>query len=307
MADPSLTLAERTSPLLLRVLLLVGVVAVSFAAVLVRAADAPALALAFWRCAGGAAALLPLAWPHRGLVRRQQVGPLVVSGALLALHFALWIGSLSYTTVASSVVFAAMAPLFAGLGSALFLRRPPSGRTWLGIVVATVGAVVIGLADTAVTDTAPRPLLGNLMALGAAVAIAGYLLIGQTARERLPVTVYGSWVYGTAAVVLAVWALLAGDPLAGFDAATWWAILGLVVGPQLLGHTVFNQLLSALSATTVAVVILAEPVGAGVLAFVLLGEAPAPVMAVGGPLILAGVYLAASGNRPASDYASRAS
>lgn len=283
-------------PRVVRVLLVVGVLAVSFAAVLIRVADAPALGIAFWRCAGGAVALLPAAARH-SLPTRPQRRALAASGAFLAVHFALFVGSLDQTTVASAVAFAATAPVFVGLGAAVWLREPPARRTWAGMALAVVGAGVLALADAtaAGTDAAPRPLLGDAMALGSAAAVAGYLLLGQRARRALAVSTYGVGVYGAAAALLAVAALAAGAPLGGYDAATWWALTGLVVGPQLLGHTVFNQVLGSVPATTVAVVVLSEPVGAALLALLLLGEVPPPLLAVGGPIVLVGVYLAATG------------
>jgi drug/metabolite transporter (DMT)-like permease len=274
----------------------VGVLAVSTAAILIRLADAHPLALSFWRCALGALALAPFALrSRRGAValdsgqRRQLVG----AGVLLAVHFALFISALDYTTVASASVLVAMSPLFVGLGAAVFLREPPGRRTWLGIVIAACGAVVVGVADAA-GGGASQPLLGDVLAFGGAAAAAGYLLIGRAARRRLPVTVYAAAIYGVAAAVLLPVCLLGGVELWGYDGGTWLAILGLVAGPQLLGHTVFNTLLSTVTATVVAVAVLAEPVGATILAAILLGELPATGFWAGAPLILVGVFLAAA-------------
>lgn len=280
--------------------LLVGVVAVSSAAVLIRLADAPALAIAFWRTLGGTVALAPLAW---GAARRQPPprrlwSRMVASGVLLALHFALWIGSLSYTTVASSVTLVTMSPLFVAFGAARFLGEAPSRRTWLGMATTMVGAVVIGLGDLVDIELGVRALIGDLMALGGAVAVAGYLLIGRSARRQVPTSVYASVVYGTAALVLAAASLLAGAALGGYPAGTWLALLGLVVGPQLLGHTVFNALLSTVTATLVSIVVLSEPVGATLLAWLALGETPAALFWVGAPLILAGVAIATTREVP---------
>jgi drug/metabolite transporter (DMT)-like permease len=222
------------------------------------------------------------------------------SGALLALHFALFIGAFSCTSVASAVVFVATSPVFVGLGSWLFLGQPPSRRTWTGMAIAMVGAIVVALGDMGGGGVGANPLLGDLMALGGSVAVSGYLLFGQRARQRLDVATYGTWVYGVAALVLVVVSFGLGSPLAGFDAVTWWAIVGLIVGPQLLGHTIFNQAMGVVPATTVAVVVLSEPIASSILAFLILDEIPPPLLAVGGPLILAGVYLAATGAQRAT-------
>jgi drug/metabolite transporter (DMT)-like permease len=274
----------------------VGVLAVSTAAILIRLADAHPLALSFWRCALGALALAPFALRSRrgapaldGGQRRQLLG----AGVFLAIHFALFISALDLTTVASASVLVAMSPLFVALGAAAFLREPPSGRSWAGIALAAAGAIVVGLADGG-GGGAASPLLGNALAFGGAAAVAVYLLVGRAARRRLPVVVYAASVYGIAALVLLPVCLLAGVELWGYSAGTWLAILGLVAGPQLLGHTVFNTLLSTVTATVVAVTVLAEPIGATILAAVLLDELPASGFWAGAPLILLGVFLAAS-------------
>lgn len=278
----------------------VGVVAVSSAGVLVRLAEADAIAVAFWRCLGGAALLLPFALRDRARgvrldpTQRRQI---VAAGLFLALHFALWIGSLSLTTVASSVTLVAMSPVFVGLGATMFLAEPPSRRAWVGIGVTIAGAVVIGAADLHDAELGARALLGDLMALGGAVTVTGYLLVGRAARQRLPVATYATGVYGIAALALLVAALITGAGLSGYERTTWLALAALVIGPQLLGHTVFNALLATLSATVIAVVVLAEPVGAGILAWLVLGELPAPLFWLGAPLILVGLYVATTSRR----------
>lgn len=281
--------------------LVVGVLAVSTAAILIRVAEAPSLALAFWRCAGGAAVLAPFALrARRARARRLPRGrtvQLVGAGLALALHFGLWIPSLELTTVASSVALVTMAPLFVAVGAAVFLSEPPGRRVWAGVALAICGAVVIAVADAGDVTLGPRALVGDAMALGGAVMVAGYLLVGRAARRHLPIATYASVVYGVAAVALLVTCLLAGVALGGYNAVTWLAIAGLVAGPQLLGHTVFNTLLSTVTATVVAVVVLAEPVGATVLAWLLLDELPARGFWLGAPLLLAGVYLAATRRR----------
>lgn len=292
---------QRLSAAAVAVGLVVGVLAVSSAAILIRLADAPALSLAFWRCAGGAAVLAPAALRRvratgvalpRG--RRWQ---LLAAGLLLAVHFALWISSLDLTTVASSVVLVVMSPLFVALGAAVFLGEPPGARTWAGLVLAIAGAAGIALADAQWAALGPRALLGNGLAFGGAATIAGYLLIGRSSRRQLPVSVYAGVVYAVAAGALLVVCLAAGLPLGGYDRGTWLAIAGLVVGPQLLGHTVFNTLMSTVTATVVAVATLAEAVGATALAWLVLGEVPAPGFWPSAPLVLVGVYLAATRRR----------
>jgi len=298
--------------------LVVGMVAVSTAAILARVAmgpepgivtagdgAAPALAIAFWRTTLGALALAPAAWraqrrtstplTHR---RHLQLG---LAGVALALHFVLFQGSLTLTGVASAVTLTTMSPLFVALGGWWLLGERTTRRAWIGMAVTVAGAVLIGVADATGLGTGTRALIGDAMALGAALAGAGYLLAGRRARRDTATSTYATIVYGWAGVLLLPLCLVTGTDLTGFNATTWLAIAGIVVGPQLLGHTVFNLLLASLPATTVAIAILAEPVGAGLLAWLLLGELPAPLFAVGAPLVLLGVAVVIRSNGVGGD------
>jgi drug/metabolite transporter (DMT)-like permease len=272
----------------------VAIAAISFSPILVRVAALPALALAFWRCAAGAALLAPFAqWPRLG---RAEAARLLAAGVFLAVHFGLWNASLALTSVAASTTLVSCSPLFVGLGGRL-LGEPPSRRAWAGIALAVAGAAVIGLGDATRIELAGRALLGDALAFAGSAAMAGYLLLGRAARRRLPVSTYAASVYGVAAAVLLPACLLTGSVLLGYRAGSWLALAAIVAGPQLLGHTVFNGLLARVSATVVAVAILAEPVGATALAWLLLHELPAAAFWLGAPLVLAGVWLAVTGER----------
>jgi drug/metabolite transporter (DMT)-like permease len=281
----------------------VGIAAISFSPILVRVAALPALALAFWRCFAGGALLAPFAWRagggtgSGGSTGRTEAARLLAAGVLLAVHFALWNASLALTSVAASTTLVSCSPLFVGLGGRL-LGEPPSRRTWVGIALAVAGAAAIGLGDAAAGPSAsPRALLGDAMAFAGSAAMAGYLLLGRVARRRLPVSTYAASVYGVAAAVLLPACLLTGAALGGYRAGAWLALAAIVAGPQLLGHTVFNALLARVSATVVAVAILIEPVGATVLAWLLLDELPAATFWLGAPAVLAGVWLTVTGER----------
>jgi drug/metabolite transporter (DMT)-like permease len=283
--------------------MVVGVVAISTSPILIRLAAVPALALAFWRCLAGAAVLAPFARRGRaGGLARGDLALLGTAGVFLAAHFALWNASLALTSVGAATTLVSCTPLFVGIG-ARFLGEAPGRRTWAGIALATVGAVVIGVSDALAGPVAEAQatgasgLLGDVLAFAGAAAVAVYLLIGRVMRQRLPVSTYAASVYGTAAAVLLPACLLTGSSLGGYAAGSWLAVAGVVIGPQLLGHTVFNSLLTSVSATVVSVVLLIEPVGATALAWLLFHELPAAGFWVGAPLVLAGSWLAIIGEQ----------
>jgi drug/metabolite transporter (DMT)-like permease len=280
----------------------VGIVAISTSPILVREAHVPALALAFWRCLAGALLLAPFAVRAglRARPRPRDLGLLVLSGGFLALHFSLWNASLSHTTIASSTVLVACSPLFVGVLAGPLLGEPPSRLGWAGIGLTIAGAAVIALADAGAVDLGPSALLGDAMAFGGAAAIGAYFMIGRSLRRRLPASTYAASVYGAAAAMLLPASLLGGASLAGYSGRSWLAIGGVVVGPQLLGHTVFNALLATLTADAVAVIGLTEPLGATLLAWLVFQEVPTPWFWPGAVLVLAGVWLGVRGtaNRP---------
>lgn len=302
--------------------MVVGVVAVSTSAILARLAmgddpgvvqsgpgSAPAFGVAFWRTFLGAIALAPFGYRaarRAGTVLDGRMHRrLAASGLALGLHFALFQGSLALTTVASAVTLVAMSPVFVALGGWWFLREPTERRTWFGMVLTIVGAIVIGVADASAVDLGPQALLGDAMAFGGAIAVSAYLLLGRLARRSVPATTYSAIVYAWAAAGLLATGLATGTQLSGYDPAAWAAIGGIVLGPQLLGHTVFNALLSTVSATVVSIVVLSEPLGAGLLAWLVLGELPAMLFYVGAPLVLLGLAIATSRSRPRPTVAAR--
>jgi drug/metabolite transporter (DMT)-like permease len=271
-------------------LLIVGVTAVSFSAVLVREADAPSIAVAFYRCAMASVVLVPLGLVrHRDEYRRltpTQWRLAIASGVVLSAHFATWISSLSFTTVAASAVLVQTLPLWvAALGR--FVGEPPSRRALVGMGVAIAGTAIIAGGGF---EGGSRAVLGDLLALAGAVFAAIYVVLGRSLRQQLSLVTYSSIVYGTSFL--------------GYPSKTWLMFVLITAGPQFLGHTTFNYLLGHVRASIVAVALLAEPVGATLLAWLILGERPGVATAIGGAVVLVGVYLAIAAESRAVDVAS---
>ncbi len=280
--------------------ILIGVVAVSFAAIFIRyasAAGAPALAIAAWRLSLASLLLVGPAWVQAreelsGLTRRETVLGLL-SGAFLAAHFATWISSLELTSVASSVALVTMYPLFAAVASALWLRERLRPIGWAGVVLSVVGSILVALTDAGAAGR--DSLLGDGLALAGAVTGAGYFLVGRQLRRRLSLLAYISLTYGTAAVVLVLVALAARVPLFGYSPTVYGLFFLLAAVPQLVGHSSFNWALRYLSATFVTVTVVGEPIGATIWAFLLFGERPGGLKALAGALILVGIVLTSRG------------
>ena len=293
----------RRTPLVLAI----GIAAVSSASILIRwAGDAPnevaPLAIAAWRVGLAGLLLVPVtAWRGGfgpagiGGWERREAALALVSGLLLAIHFAAWIASLSLTTVASSVVLVTASPIWVSLGGLLLLGERLTRLAAGGVAVTVAGTALLALSDApAVAGAGPRdPLLGDALAILGSITVSGYMLIGRRLRRVVPVAHYVQVVYGVAGVVLVLAAIVAGDPLAGFPSAAFVPLVLLALGPQLLGHTSFNWALRYLSAPFVAVVVLAEPIVATLLAWLILGEALTSERLVAAAVILGGIYVVA--------------
>jgi drug/metabolite transporter (DMT)-like permease len=269
--------------------LTVAVLAISTSAPLIAFAAAPALAVAFWRNGLAFVALTPIAAGPRRFelpALRSRSGLFaVLAGLALAVHFATWMPSVQLGSVATATALVATQPVWQGLIAAAQGRRLPAAG-WAGIALAVTGAAWATGLDVGVSAQA---VLADLLALAGAVAGAVYTAFGEGARSRLSTTTY-TWVcYGTCAAVLLAVCAVARVPLTGYDGRTWAAILALVAGAQLLGHSMFNYALQRTSATTVSVLILLEVPGAALLAWAWLGQTPRLAVVPGLASVVAGV------------------
>ena len=295
--------APVTPPAAELVLLGVAVLAVSTSAPLIRGAAAPTLAIAFWRnvlalpAVGGwviAQRRERAGWSDRTADERRLSR---VAGLLLAVHFAIWVPSLSFTSVASSVALVATQPVWAALIA--HRRGDHVGRgTWLGISLAFAGALLLTGVDVSISG---RALFGDLLALMGGMFAAAYVTVGADVRRTVSTGSYALACYATAAAALLVVCLVSRQPLWGYDAESWWAIGGLVIGAQLLGHTLVNRVLRSISPTIVSVAILFEILGATLIARLAFGETPPAAAWPAALLIAAGVVVVVRSDDDASD------
>jgi drug/metabolite transporter (DMT)-like permease len=269
-----------------------GVFTVSWAAIFIRIAAAPALVTGASRLVMASLLLTPLAlWQDGAELLRlswQDLRLVIAAGVFLGLHFATWISSLAYTSVASSVVLVSTTPLFTGLAVHFLLKEHVSSRMFVGIVLATLGGAIIGWGDFRVSGLT---LWGDLLAVVGAIMASAYFLIGRDLRRRLSLLTYVTPTYWVAALVLSIAALVSGQGFLGYPARTYWMFLLLAVGPQVIGHSSLNWALRYLSPTFITAAVLGEPVGSTILAHFVLNESPSTLEILGGTVILAGIYI----------------
>jgi len=277
--------------------LVLAVLAVSSSAPLIAFASAPALAVAFWRNGLATVVLTPISLgPRRGELRpRSALWLCVLAGVALAAHFATWMPSVQLGSVATATALVATQPVWQGLIAAAQGRRP-SATGWLGISLAVAGTAWATGVDVSVSG---RAVFADVLALLGAIAVAAYTALGERARAELSTTTY-TWIcYGTCAIVLLAVCLIGHVRLGGYDRDTWLAILAIVAGAQLLGHSMFNYALHRAAATTVSVLALLEVPGATLIAWLWLGQEPRVAALPGLVVVLIGVVVVVLGARGA--------
>jgi drug/metabolite transporter (DMT)-like permease len=273
----------------------ISIVAVSTASILIRMSAAGPLAIAAYRLTFATLILLPFYIHSGGLGRllgssRRDILTLVGVGVVLALHFATWITSLGFTSVASSVVFVHVDPIFVAAVSHFVFKERVNRGTLVGIVVAFAGAIIIAMGDAGVGEV---NLYGDLLALVGAIMLGIYILSGRRLRQSLDLVSYVTPVYATSAVALILGSLVTGTKLAPFPMREYLLFLAIAIVPMIFGHTVYNWALRYVEAPVVSISLLGEPVGATVLAYLVLREVPNALALAGGVITLIGIYFCA--------------
>jgi drug/metabolite transporter (DMT)-like permease len=283
-------------------LLSLAAAAVSTSAPLIRAAAAPTLAIAFWRNALSLPVVgaVTLAQARRDGIdlghRARRLS--IAAGVVLAVHFATFIPSVSFTSVASAVALVSTMPIWSAVIDRL-RGETVLARVWVGIGTALAGVVLLTGVDVSVSA---RALFGDVLALAGGILAAVYVQVGAEVRQTVSTSLYTTICYSAAAAVLLGICLAAGQALAGYSAGTWLAIAAMVAGPQLLGHTVFNRALRTTGPTVVSVMVLLEIVGATLLAWIFFDEAPALLAYPAAALIIGGVVIVLRAGSPTSSY-----
>lgn len=290
--------------------LFLGILAVSTASIFIRFAqtEVPSSVIAAGRMSLATIVILPFAIKIWNEVKPNVNGKtwllLILAGVFLGSHFATWITSLEYTTVASSVVFVTTAPLWVALLSPVFLKEKLTRWIAVGLIISLLGSFIVGLSNNCKNSIqgvscsdinnmwSGRYFFGNLLALAGAFLSGGYIMVGRKVRNSLSLPIYTAVVYGVASIVLILLVVITGAKVTGFSPKSYLWIIALALIPQVIGHTSFNWALKYLSAAYVSIALLGEPVGTVILAALLLHEMPTTLEILGGILILIGISVA---------------
>jgi len=273
------------------VVLFIGVVSVSFAAIFIRLAEAPPLVIAAYRLGIASLILIPIAskksMDSLKKLSKRDILLILLCSVFIALHFGLWITSLSYTSIASSVILVTSHPAFVAVISYFLWSERLNKLTIGGIVVALIGIILINYGGF---TFGARAISGDLLALVAGFAMGAYLLIGGQLRARIDILPYLTLIYTGSAIILLIATVSFGYSFTGYSPTTYIMMVLLAIVPQLIGHSCFNLAVRLIPVTFVSVAILGEPVGATLLGYFMLREVPTTNEIVGGLLILVGIF-----------------
>lgn len=272
-----------------------GIIGIGTSGPLIALSTMPILTLIFWRNLGGALATLPFALRHS----RDRVGVkwALIAGVLLALHFVGFFLAMRWTTVAAGTALVALQPIFAALFVKLSGGHIPS-KAWLGMIVSFIGVGLVAGVDLQISCKA---FLGDLAAIISAALAAAYIMAGSKAQRTLETTTYTTICYFICSMTALPMALIAGNEIFSFSAKEWWILLGLILGAQLLGHSMFNSALKRVSPAIVSLIVFFEVPVSAVLAFWWLGQKPPAGIIPGIVLILIGCILVVTRTRGVSN------
>lgn len=272
-----------------------GIIGIGTSGPLIALSTMPILTLIFWRNLGGSLATLPFALRHS----RDRVGVkwALIAGVLLALHFVGFFLAMRMTTVAAGTALVALQPIFAALFVKLSGGHIPS-KAWLGMIVSFIGVGLVAGVDLQISYKA---FLGDLAAIISAALAAAYIMAGSKAQRTLETATYTTICYFVCSMTALPMALIAGNQIFSFSAKEWWILLGLILGAQLLGHSMFNSALKRVSPAIVSLIVFFEVPVSAVLAFWWLDQKPPAGIIPGIVLILIGCILVVTRTRGVSN------
>lgn len=278
--------------------LFISILAVSSASILIKWSEADPLAIATYRLLFATLILTPMFLKTHGLENLRSAGfkvllNLILIGIVLAMHFATWITSLGFTSVANSTILVHVDPIFIALFSHFYLQEPLDKRMLTGVFLAFTGILLIAYGDFSLGRS---NLKGDVLAFIGGLMLAIYILSGRKMRQRLSIYSYATPVYGTSSAFLALSCLLTKTRLISYPMKEIILFILIALIPMILGHTLYNWALKYIKAVIVSVSLLGEPIGATILAFIFLGEVPNSMTIIGGSVTLIGIYLCSHKN-----------
>lgn len=281
------------------VALFTAIVAVSFASIFILSCDAPPLSIALYRLLFTTLLILPFVLINKKIrdellkIPRPTLVTMILIGVVLAAHFALWITSLTKTSVASSVILVTAHPIIVGPISHYFLKEKLSSINAIGITASVGGVIILVLGNYGFPSFALDTLEGNILAMLGGVAAGFYILGGRKIRKTVSILSYVFVVYCVGTVTLFVICLMFNAPVYNLSLKDYQIILLMALVSGIFGHTLYNWTLEHIRASVASVFLLGEPIGSSLLAYAIpwIHQEPSIYTIIGGGIILLGICL----------------
>ncbi len=267
------------------------IIAVSFGSIFIRLSNAHPISIAFHRLLFSTLILslfIPKYAPEIKNISKKRWLALLSTGLLLSIHFAAWVSSLSYTSVASSVVLVTAHPLVVAWISHWYLGEKTSKKAYLAIILALVGIIIMTSSNYRISEAA---LFGDILAIIGMLGVAGYIIRGREIRREMSVIPYAFLVYLFTTIFLGLFSIGFSTTFRIYPRREYILFILMAIIPHTLGHTLYNWALKYIKARIVSVSLLGEPVGASILAFFILNEVPPFLTLVGAAITLSAIYL----------------
>jgi len=282
---------KNTPPISPIIPLIVGMIAISFSPILVRYSDAAVSVQGMYRMLFTVLLMLPFG--TRQLRTLHTISGkdwmlLASAGFFLALHFLLWMESLSFTSIASSTIILSLEPVFVMIGAYFVFKDRLSRFGMIGLSVALIGAICVGSGDIGLSSEAFK---GDMLSLLGTLAVAINMLLAKQILTRVPSYLYSLIVFTVSFICFALYNLTMGFNLTNYPLNEWTIFILLAIVPTVFGHMIFNWLLQYVKPTTISITVFAEPVGASLLGMLLFKEMVTTFQLIGGAFIIIGMLL----------------
>ncbi|WP_282935367.1 DMT family transporter [Paenibacillus sp. RC67] len=282
---------NKRSPVPLWIIFTAGIIAISFSSIFVKLSAAPISVSGMYRLFFTNLLMLPIMWKYIPEIKKLSSKDwmyMVGSGIALGLHFLLWMASLRYTSVASSTVLLTLEPIFVLAGAFIVYRERTTTAAVAGICLAVLAAMMIGAKDFSISGSA---LQGDLLSLLGTAAVAVHMLLGQKLSQHISSLLYSFVVFFVAGVCFALYNGFNGYSFVSYSIDEWGLFILLALVPTVFGHILFNWALKYVNAASVSSAVLGEPIGATILAWIMLGEGINWVQIAAGLLLILGVWV----------------
>jgi len=270
-------------------LLLFGILCISWSAILVKIANISGFSSGFYRLLIGTIAIIPV-WLYfkKPITDRHGVKIAVVCGILFACDIALWNSSIMLSKATISTLLANLAPVWVGIGALLFMKEKPSGIFWIGTVISMLGVtIIIGFNQVMQANLN----FGNVLAIIASMFYGAYLITVRKGRNSLDTFSFTTISMIASTIVLGFICLFTSTPLWGFSTTTWLALGTLGLVPQVLGWLAINQALGHIKPTAASVTMLSQTASTAIFSVIILGEILTIHEIGGAVVVLVGIYL----------------